>query len=443
MADCLPFAPRPALLRNFSWVLVGNVVYEVCQWLNLVILARMLSVSEVGVFALALAIAAPVAILSSMNLSAIQVTDTEGDFSFREYVTTALVGRSAAFLVVLAIGVVAGYPSEVVLVMAAVAGGHFVLGLRNTYHAYCQKMEQMEMVGVSKAVTGLLSLVFVAVTLAHTGSLLWGVVAMQVAKLLVVIGWDIPASARVAKGHGELNLPALGGLFGVPVGRIGALVRVGAPLGVGAFLFSLYPNTPKIAVEQLSGVDDLGYYAAVMALVIVGKQVTQAAGFAALPRLTTYAGGEMSRFWRLMRRLIGVALLISVAGAAIAAVIGGDVLRLTFGPEYAPYAGLLVHASLAATTVFVAQFLKAGILATRAFNASLVCAGLGVSVLVSAVVPAVKLWGLFGAVYALSLGFGVYSAAVLFVLFRASQAGSPAGSGSSSQPTQDATGATP
>lgn len=397
------------------------MVYEVCQWLNLVILARMLTVSDVGVFALAVAIAAPVAILSSMNLGAIQVTDAKDEFLFREYLVTALLGRCIAILVVLAIGVTAGYSSEVVLVLAAVAGGHVVLGLRSTYHAYCQKMEQMETVGVSKAATGVLSLAFVAVTLAYTGSLLWGVVAMQAAKLLVLMGWDIPAAARVAKGRGGMEGASVRGLLSVPVGRIGGLVRVGAPLGVGAFLFSLYPNTPKIAVERLSGADDLGYYAAVVALVIVGKQVTQAAGFAALPRLTSYAEGEMRRFWKLLLRLIGLALLISAAGGAIAAGVGGDVLRLTFGPEYAAYGGLLVHASLAASTVFAAQFLKVGILATRAFKASLVCAGLGVAALAVTVVPGVKLWGLYGAVYSLSLGFGVYCASVIAVLLSSSR----------------------
>ena len=56
--------PSPTLRANFKWTLAGNLIYSICQWGMLTVLAKAGNASIVGRFAFALAISAPVFMLT-------------------------------------------------------------------------------------------------------------------------------------------------------------------------------------------------------------------------------------------------------------------------------------------------------------------------------------------------------------------------------------------
>jgi hypothetical protein len=61
---------QPSLRRNFSWTLLGNVVYSGCQWAMLMVLAKLTRPDQVGQFSLGLAVTAPVILLAGLQLPA-------------------------------------------------------------------------------------------------------------------------------------------------------------------------------------------------------------------------------------------------------------------------------------------------------------------------------------------------------------------------------------
>ena len=66
-------APAERSLRlNASWTFGGNLVYAACQWGMLVALAKFGSPELVGRFALALAVTAPVYMLTNLQLRAVE-----------------------------------------------------------------------------------------------------------------------------------------------------------------------------------------------------------------------------------------------------------------------------------------------------------------------------------------------------------------------------------
>jgi len=71
-----------SLRANFSWTFVGNVVYAGCQWGMLVVLAKLGSPETVGLFALGLAVTAPVIQFVNLQLRGAQVTDAAHEYQF-------------------------------------------------------------------------------------------------------------------------------------------------------------------------------------------------------------------------------------------------------------------------------------------------------------------------------------------------------------------------
>jgi O-antigen/teichoic acid export membrane protein len=108
------------LRRNFSWTLVGNVVYAACQWGMLVVLAKLGSREIVGQFTLGLAVTAPVLMLANLQLRAVQVTDARHEYCFGDYLGLRLITTGLALLVIVLITVVAGYRWETSLIILVV-----------------------------------------------------------------------------------------------------------------------------------------------------------------------------------------------------------------------------------------------------------------------------------------------------------------------------------
>src|SRR5213593_2959668 len=106
---------------NFAWALAGNTVYAASQWGLIVILARLGDSTAVGRFALGLAIASPLLMLTNLQLRTVQATDVGARFRFGHYVALRLLG-SAAFLLSIAVAALgARYDGTTLAVLCAVA----------------------------------------------------------------------------------------------------------------------------------------------------------------------------------------------------------------------------------------------------------------------------------------------------------------------------------
>src|ERR1039458_4733159 len=111
----------PSLRVTFTWTLVGNVVYALCQWGMISGLAKLGTTAAVGQFALALAITAPVFMLTNLQLRGIQATDARSTFDFCHYFTVRAAGTCIGLIVVALILVVSSYGRSTCFVVLLVA----------------------------------------------------------------------------------------------------------------------------------------------------------------------------------------------------------------------------------------------------------------------------------------------------------------------------------
>ena len=95
-----------SLRSNFAWTFAGNAVYAAGQWALLSLIAKRGGSEMLGQYALALAITAPVAMLSHLNLRAVIATDVAGKHPFGDYLVVRFGATLAGFaaIAVLAAG---------------------------------------------------------------------------------------------------------------------------------------------------------------------------------------------------------------------------------------------------------------------------------------------------------------------------------------------------
>ncbi|MEM1115317.1 MAG: lipopolysaccharide biosynthesis protein [Bacteroidota bacterium] len=392
-----------------SWTLAGNAILAGSKWGVLAVLAKLTTTEDVGTFALGLAVAAPVFMLTDLQLRSVQATDAQDEHDFATYFWLRTKSTSLALVTVVAIGV-AVRPGEGGVIIGLMALWRAAESMSDVVYGALQKAERMDWVSQSLLVKGPLTLAALWVGLVVTGSVTWAVVGLVLGALATFWAIDLPRARRLG-----VRFQRDGGRRG----EQGQLIRLALPLGVVMMLISLNTNVPRYFVEAWLGTSALGVFSALVYVAISGGMVVTALGQAAAPRLSQhFAAHDHRAFNGLVRRLLLIAAVMGGAGMVVAAVGGTQILTLLYTPEYARHHGLFVGVMGVASILYVATALGYAMTAARAFRQQmpLFAVTVGVSVVVGAL--AVPAWGLAGAVATMGASASTQVAGAAWVLRR-------------------------
>jgi O-antigen/teichoic acid export membrane protein len=392
-----------SLRRNFSWTLVGNIVYSACQWGILVILAKLGNPEMVGQYGLAMAIATPVLALSSLQLRQVLTTDVKETVAFGEYLGFRLITTVLSLFVISGIAFSRRASMLVVMIMGVSQGIEMVSDL---YYGRMQFQDNMDRIAKSMIMRGVLGVLAMLAGVYLTHSVLWGVIGLTLARAAVLVGYDITKRTQllprelVGTAEAEALFRTDNGILR-PRWTMGAqseLFRTSISLGVIAMLVSLLPNIPRYFLVGKMGERALGIFTATAFLVSTGNLIMQAMGQAAFVRLAKLHGArDLAGFNKLLIRLLGLALVLGIGGVGVAIIFGRLLLTVIYRPEYAEHTDLLVTMMIAGALTYVGSVFASAVTSARAFNPQIPVLASAVSAGAIASYLLIRPYGLLGA----------------------------------------------
>lgn len=399
-----------SLRKNFSWTLIGNLVYAASQWGMLAILAKLASVAAVGQFTLGLAIAAPVFMLTNLQLRSIQATDARGDYDFQDYLGLRLLTSALGVVTVFAIGAAAGYPLKTAIIVMMIGGAKSVESVSDVIYGQLQQRERLDWMAQSLLIRGPLSMIVLAVLVATTDSIAWAVAGLVASWAAVLVVFDIPRCQRAGA--------SLRPRWHVPTLR--RLVWLALPLGIVMMLISLNTNIPRYQIEHVLGTYELGIFAAISYIMVAGNTVVSALGQSAAPRLSQlYALGDAKAFLRLLVKLVAVGMVLGGSGIIVVVAFGEPLLKLLYTTEYATYGNLLVALFVVAGFNYVVGFLGYAMTSMRYFKPQLPIFAVAAITTLAVGTWAIPIYGLYGAVLALGASTFIRGGGAAFVVAHA------------------------
>ena len=411
--------PVPSLRRNFSWTLVGNIVYAGCQWGMLIAIAKLGTLQMLGTFVLGFALTAPVIMLANLRLRAVQATDAKREYDFQTYWTLRLVTSGMAILAIVVVAFASGCRGEKAAVVLLIGVAKAIESISDVVYGLLQQQERMDRIAISLMVRGPLSLLALGLCLYLTHSILWGVAGLVAAWALSLVLCDIPfgvAALRATKtsdaGRSWTSLlrPQ------IHADTLVRLTRLALPLGIVTVLASLTVNVPRYFMEAYRGGTELAIFAALASINVAGGTVVNALGHSAQPRLARYYAGGSAQFSRLVVRLTAIGGLVGFLGVLVALVAGRELLTMLFRPEYARSASSFVWIMIAGGIACVTSFLACAITATRAFRRFVVPRIITFLVTLACSAVLIPSHGVTGAAWALCVGNSVYLIALVLIL---------------------------
>lgn len=377
---------KPLTLRhNFSWTFIGNAVYAACQWGMVILIAKLGSPEMVGQFTLGLAITAPIVMFTNLQLRAIQATDAKRQYLFGDYLGLRLISTGLALFLIVGMTLAAGYRWQTSLIILIIGLAKAFEAISDVFYGLMQQHERMDRIAKSMMIKGPLSLLLLGVGVYLTNSALWGAVGLAVAWAIILVSYDIHSGALMLNGFAVLHsscgdaakrhattwhrnlVVALKPRWHLETQK--QLIWLCLPLGVVMMLISLNSNIPRYFIERYLGERELGFFAAIAYLMVVGTMVVNALGESANPRLAKYYAARNSTAFRtLVFKLLLIGALLGGTGVLVSLVAGKQILTLIYQPEYAQHADLFVWLMLATGINYVSSFLGYGMTAARYFR---------------------------------------------------------------------------
>jgi O-antigen/teichoic acid export membrane protein len=384
----------PSLRRGASWTLAASVVYAIAQWAMISAVAKLSSTIALGQFALGISIAAPVYMLTNLQLRGVQVTDARSEHNFADYFTLRCLGTVAGVMLILAIVVFAHYDKATSAVVLLVAIAKSVEQFSDVVAGLLQKFERLDQAAQTQMVRGAGSAIAFALVLFTSRSLVAAICASAATCAIVLLTYDFRLARRLLGGNGFLSSSHA---------SLKRLMTVSLPLGLVTALAALNVNIPRYVVQHYLGPAQLGIFVSVAyVLVATVNVVVNSMGQSASARLAQmFAAGDLAGFNGVLRKLVFFGAAISLVGTPVALLCGRPLLSLIYRPEYAKYAPLLALMVGVAGVSAVGLILGFGVTATRRFRSQLpvisaaTVAGFAVAVLL------VPMRALFGAAFAL------------------------------------------
>ena len=367
--------PLPSLKSSFMWTLGGNAIYSASQWGMLSLLAKRGSPATVGIFALGLAVSAPVFMFCNLQLRGVQATDALSRYQFADFFALRSVCTLAALLFLTGVCGVAGYRGEVLVVILSLSVAKAFESWSDVIAGLLQKSERLDLAARAVGVRGLLSLATFAGVFAATRKLSAACIALAVTWAAVVCLYDVTLARGVLQ-TGER-------FFSSSTSRMWELLKKSMPLGVVMTLNSLNVNLPRYLVVHDLGPSQLGIFASLAYLLVALNLLSLALGQAATARMAgMFAAGELERFRDVVMKLVAVGAVIGGVACGVALAFGKVLLTLFYGPAYTLHQGLFVILAATAGISTIATFMGFAATAAQSFRAQVpVIAGMTVTTL--------------------------------------------------------------
>jgi O-antigen/teichoic acid export membrane protein len=392
---------RSALLKNFSWTLIGNIVYAGCQWGMLMVLAKLGTPEMVGRFVLGLAITAPVITFANLQLRAILATDVRGEYSFGDYLGLRIIACVVAIIAIICIGFFGNYGSVRIIIMI-MGFAKVIEALSDVFQGLFQRYERMDLLAISYFIKGPLSLAALAAGV-YWGGLVWGVLGMTLSWLLLFFSYDVNVGATLLKRHTEERERSVRPNWNMHI--IKQLAWFALPMGFGTLLLSLNDNIPRLFIDHYLGEKELGIFAALFYIQVAGTTVVRALTFSAAPSLArAYASPMHIGFIPMLVKMTSVGAVIGISGVIIAVFFGNDLLRIIYRPEYAYRTDVFTWLMAGSMMHYIAMFLLSGLVVVRYFRSTMALEIIVILTITIACYCLVPKYGLLGGAWAVGVG---------------------------------------
>ncbi|KAF0226208.1 MAG: Membrane protein involved in the export of O-antigen and teichoic acid [Erysipelotrichaceae bacterium] len=388
--------------KDFIANISGEILFYFSLWLITSIISKISpnGYYDVGIFSVAMSFTNIFFVIATFQTRGYLVSDLSLEFSLKHYRNTRLITILFSFALCIVAAIALRYSGEMLLAIFLFMLFRMWDAYSDVFHAMLQIDNRLEYASLSQALKGMISVVFFTVILLTLKNIYLAMAGMVVVAALFNVFYDQRLTRELLHSS---NLTK-----NKPNKEISALLFASFPMVFNGVLMMMMVAFPRLILGQTISEEVLGIYASVSAPTILISTFFSAF---ALPMLPYYRKAWISQKEREIYAIILVPLfavfVLAVIGAPILFEIGGFVLSILYTSEISAFVDLFVISFGVACIFACVTFCNNMLLASRKARSMYYFSTIAFILVAVSSYPFIVKWNLYGAAYALALGYGV------------------------------------
>ncbi|MEX6216491.1 oligosaccharide flippase family protein [Mammaliicoccus sciuri] len=321
--------------KNFSFAFISNIISSACKFLILLLIVKLGSPSEVGIYNYALIISAPVFLFTSLKIRSIQVTNN--NYKFNEYYSLII----SLNIIVLAIVTIISLLIEknvTAYAIIIISSIKVLDNLREVIYGLYQKDEDLKSVGLSIIINNILNLIIFGAVYYVSTNLIISLILMFMSSVFTFLIYDL----KVLNKNYDTKLRLV-----LNRKRLITILLLAIPLSISSSLESLNTSIPRIILKNSHGEFYLGIFSAIAYILVLANLFANSISQVFLPRLSKYFYQKnINEFNKLSNKLIGIGFIIGSFTFLFVLIFGRIILKIAFGEIYSKYHLVLIILSI-------------------------------------------------------------------------------------------------
>lgn len=309
------------ILNRAKWLLGGNLIFSLSQWLIMIMIARLASKENLGQYALALAIVLPIYALTNLQLRPLFILDDNGKrkYNYSNFYYLRLLSSFIGILICIIFGF---YYNEILLILLIVAGVKFLESLSDIIYAFYNSKDKTYLISKSlllKGMGGVLAC-FLGLTYFNFN---WAIFFILLNYFLIWYFLDNKFILKTKEiSQKKLNFKIL---------------NQAIPMGVTLGLVTLQSSIPRIFLNNYESTELVGILSVLSYFVVIGSIFINSICQYLSPKIVKFWINDIKGFIKNYIFMQVISLLFGFFVLFFCYFFGNIILNLVYGEKFIEY----------------------------------------------------------------------------------------------------------
>lgn len=311
------------VLSKARWLLGGNLIFAFAQWLTLTLIARYCSDIELGQYSYALAIIAPVYMLTNLQLRPILVTDYNSDkhYDFNDFFAVRFYSNFIGLIVIMIWGALTRWDAIHIIFIVAITKA--LEGISDIIYGLYNAKNETQLITRSLVYKSVFSVVLLYGALVFLHSFTTAVITILVVYWIVLMVLDLKA------------INASTGLLYIRIIEIKKLLVYATPLGFTVMLVALQTNMPRYFIEKYDSIANVGTFTVFYYFIVIGGIfITSLCQYLSPHYTKLWTKSKFKDFFRYLIVSWAIAVFFGIASLVATYYLGDTLLHLVYGNKF-------------------------------------------------------------------------------------------------------------
>lgn len=341
------------IVKNITWIFGANLTASITKWLVLILIAKILTPIEVGIYSLAFSLTAPITIFLNLKLRQLVVTDRNVNFS--DYLLIRILMSTCALIIIVLVSAIFYLDYFLIIVLV---GLNKIFDLHSDlYYSIPHINNKFSYIGKLMIIRHLLQLLFFIMAIYFSRNLFLSLCILVCIQVVFYYFFEKKLiEKRFSVVFNKVNFK-----------NVKKIIFIGISLGFSAMMVSLSSNIPRYLIEYFYSPKLLGYFSAIAYIVTVGNLLMNSVTQNFLNRMTYLLNINNIRKFKfyVFGYLTIFSLALGIAVIMFSYKFGETFLKITYGIEYVNYADILILMSFAVAIDFISASYDTALMSMR------------------------------------------------------------------------------